>query len=58
MNTYQKKKEELRQRAIEWQFHFADVPQSRLDIAQAGDYLRKNGRKYGLLREFRENGIC
>ncbi|MBO5870602.1 MAG: hypothetical protein J6Q89_07630 [Clostridia bacterium] len=58
MNTYQKKKEELRQQALEWQAHLADVPQSWLDVMQAGDYFSENGRKYGLLREFRENGIC
>lgn len=54
------KKEKARQLAIEWQ--------ARLDLDKHGwslaylqaweERFERIGRKYGLLREFRENGIC
>ena len=57
MNTYQKRKEDARQQALEWQANFAEIPQGWLDIMQAGEYFDKLARRYGLVKEFRENGI-
>lgn len=28
------------------------------EVAEKSNYFYKNGKKYGLLREFKENGIC
>ena len=28
------------------------------ELAEAGEYFEKLGRRYGLLQEFRENAIC
>jgi len=59
MKTYQERKEEVRNEAIEWQSQFAEgIPLYWSDILEAGDYFYRMGKRYGLLREFRENGIC
>ena len=57
--TYQEKKEEIRQQAIEWQLSFSD-DENRFyysELAYTCEYFEKKGKRYGLLREFRENGI-
>ena len=56
--TYQERKEEVRQEAIEYQLNFGDNNYSWGELAEFGDYFYKKGKKYGLLKEFRENGIC
>lgn len=56
--TYQQKKQEIRDEAIEWTMKFYKTSKSWSDIAKQTEYFEKQGRKYGLLREFRENGIC
>ena len=55
---YQKRKMQLRGQAIEWQYkcEYGEVMYWS-DIAEAGDYFLYWGKKFGLLREFRENGI-
>lgn len=55
--TYADIKAELRQRAIDWQNSsvFHDYSYGELAIIQ--DYFERKGKRYGLLREFRENGI-
>ena len=57
--TYEDKKAFARGKAIGWQnslVHFYNC--SYEDFAIAGDYFYALGKRYGLLREFRENGIC
>lgn len=44
--------------AWEWQQAFGDVSMSWGDLVEWQDFFTEYGRKYGLLREFRENGIC
>ena len=56
--TYLQLKEEARQEAIDWQLDFANHNYSWGEIAFYGDYFYKKGKRYGLLKEFRENGIC
>ena len=56
--TYEKKKEIARQEAIDWQDDFRNHNYSYGELAEFGYYFEKLGRKYGLLKEFRENGIC
>ena len=56
--TYQQKKEQAREQAIDWQYETAEQNLSYGELAEAGEYFEKLGRRYGLLLEFRENGIC
>ena len=56
--TYQQKKEAARQQAIDWQDQAAEQNLSYGERAEAGEHFEKLGRHYGLLQEFRENGIC
>lgn len=56
--TYYERKEEIRQEAIEWQLNFANNNYSWGDLYEWGNYFYKLGKRYGLLREFHENGIC
>lgn len=58
MNKYYIKKEEIRQQAIDWQLDFSNHNYSWGELAEFADYFYKMGKRYGLLREFRENGIC
>ena len=57
MKTYRERKEELREQAIEYQFTFGDKSYSWSELATFTGYFEKMGRRYGLLKEFRENGI-
>lgn len=56
--SYQEKKQEIRNRAIEWQHNFSDRVMSWGEVAAETAEFERLGRRYGLLREFRENGIC
>ena len=56
--TYNDKKEALRDFAIIWQEHTQTVNLSWDDLIKWGAFFKEYGKKYGLLREFRENGIC
>lgn len=56
--TYLQLKEETRQKAIEWQNVFDNQDYCWGDIAGINDHFYKLGKRYGLLKEFRENGIC
>lgn len=55
---YQRRKEETRQEAIEWQYSFQDHNYSWNELCMIEAHFRKLGKRYGLLREFQENGIC
>ena len=57
MKTYQQGKEEARGIAIYWQEQAEIFDYSYGEYAEAGEYFYKIGKRYGLLREFRENGI-
>ena len=57
MNTYQQQKEAARQKAIDWQLEEGNHPSSYGELAIIGEYFYKLGKRFGLLREFRENGI-
>ena len=56
-NRYKTKKAAARQMAIDWQHSFNERSHSYEELAHAGTMFKKLGRRYGLLREFRENGI-
>lgn len=51
------KKEEAREQAISWQRTIQYQNYTYSELAQWQAYFEQLGRKYGLLREFRENGI-
>ena len=54
---YETKKEMARQEAIDWQNGLRDNRDYE-EMQEAAKYFEKLGRRYGLLKEFRENGIC
>ena len=56
--TYQQGKERARERAIEWQLDYGNHNYSYGELADFYEYFRRLGKRYGLLREFHENGIC
>lgn len=56
--TYEMKKEMARQEAIDWQKDLFRDSRNYEDMQEAAEYFEKLGRRYGLLKEFRENGIC
>ena len=55
---YEKRKAEVREEAIEWQADFGEHDYFYSEIADKQDYFRRLGKRYGLLREFKENAIC
>lgn len=55
--TYREKKAKLREEAVEWQCDFSRHCYSYGELAEMQAYFEKEGKKYGLMREFRENGI-
>ena len=57
MNKYQKGKEKTRNEAIDWQADFANHNYSYGELASFSDYFEKQARRYGLVKEFKENGI-
>lgn len=56
-NKYNIKKYEIRQEAIEWQHSLNDKNFGGLNLWLNQEYFYKMGKRYGLLKEFRENGI-
>lgn len=57
MTKYQCRKEDARQQAIDWQYDSAERNDSYRELTEAQAYFEKLGRRFGLLTEFRENGI-
>ena len=67
MNKYQKEKEKTRNEAIAWQADFANHNYSYGELFYSLDYFgtmfyfldyfEKKARRYGLVKEFKENGI-
>ena len=55
--SYKERKEAVRQEAIEWQHENGDYPYSYAGLSLIRDYFYKRAKRYGLVREFRENGI-
>lgn len=55
---YQRMKRRARNTAIYWQEKFSEKSMSYEELAKAQSHFKKLGKRYGLLTEFRENGIC
>lgn len=58
MTIYQENKEKARQQAIDWQNEFAEKETTYEEMFEAECHFRKLAKRYGLVREFAENGIC
>lgn len=56
--TYATKKAVARQEAIDWQNDVANHNYSYEEMQEAAEHFEKLGKRYGLLKEFRESGIC
>jgi hypothetical protein len=56
--TYEERKNNLQDLAINYSHNFGSLSWSYGELAEIGDFFYRNGKKYGLLREFHENGIC
>lgn len=56
--NYETKKEMVKQEAIDWQNDFGNHNYSYGELCEFVMHFEKLGRRYGLLKEFRENGIC
>lgn len=57
MNKYQKGKEKTRNEAIDWQADFDNHNYSYGELFYFLDYFEAKARRYGLVKEFKENGI-
>ena len=57
MTNYQTRKAAARDAAIMAQQEAAEQARSWEEVAEAADRLERLARRFGLLREFRENGI-
>lgn len=55
--TYQEKKADVRQKAINFLQVSSEYDFSYSEIIKYQNYFLKQGKRYGLLKEFRENGI-
>jgi len=55
--SYKERKEKAREKAIEWQLNFGNNNYSYYDLMLWENYFYKIGKRYGLLKEFKENGI-
>lgn len=57
MNAYQRAKAGARDKAVEWQRDFCDKNYSYGELAYWQGYFERLAKRYGLVEEFRENGI-
>lgn len=57
MNKYQIAKERARDMAVEWQSNFCDQNYSYGELAYWQNHFERLAKRYGLVREFKENGI-
>lgn len=57
-NNYNQRKERLREIARDYSLIAGDLTLYWSEFAEITDFFRRNGRKYGCLKEFHENAIC
>lgn len=57
MSKYLEGKEKARNEAINWQADFPNHNYSYGELAFYADYFERKARKYGLVKEFRNEGI-
>lgn len=54
---YQVMKEKTRDEAISWQMSFSEESLSYGELCEIREKLEEKAQRYGLLREFAENGV-
>lgn len=54
---YALRKADVREEASEWQRDFCNHNYSYGELADFSDRFTRLGKRYGLLREFKENGV-
>lgn len=57
MSNYQKNKARARHTAQAWQAATIESAPTWGELAESTAYFEKIGKRYGLLKEFKENGI-
>ena len=57
MSRYQRAKQKAREEAMQWQHDFVNHSYSYSDMADFTSHFEKKAKRYGLIKEFRENGI-
>ena len=57
MSAYRKAQERVSSKAIEWQNDFDNHDYSYEELVCYGNYFERLAKRYGLVKEFRENGI-
>ena len=57
MNSYQTKKEQARLKAQEWQEQFSEGNKYWSEIIEAEERFLKLAKRYGLITQFRDEGI-
>lgn len=57
MNKYQELKQKAREQAIEWQQIASNKNLYYSELAEYNKYFTKLAKKFGLIKEFKENGI-
>lgn len=57
MSNYQKQKARARERAIQWQNDFSHYNYYMSELLTNEEFFYNLGKRYGLIKEFRENGI-
>lgn len=56
-NTYTQQKQNVRSKAIEWHYDFCNHSYSYEELAVFACYFNKLAKRFGLIKEFKENGI-
>ena len=57
MSRYTRAKENARQRAMDWQTDYYNNNYSYGELIAFAEYFTRLAKRYGLMTEFRENGI-
>ena len=57
MTHYEKAKAAAREKAVDFSNSCGEMNLSYAELAEIGNQFHKLGKRFGLLREFRENGI-
>lgn len=57
-NNYAERKNHAEELAKRWQLDFSGLSWSYSELVVIQDYFYKIGKRYGLLKEFKENCIC
>lgn len=57
MTKYQQAKNKIRDLAADWQSNFENNNYSWLELLQCQELFSTKAKRYGLVNEFRENGI-